>query len=264
MENTEAIQEVQEQQPEINEGQVQQVNEQDVSDWTKDQKYEKVWKKDPNQLYKSYNESQKQWHTFYQPLSGVLKEYKIKNAEELKSFFYSRKDFDVLKQNEDNFLALWNHQTYGPKLQNLFREIESEQSRLQNDPIYQNEIRLKQLETQLAKYAEKERFMEGQSKLDSGLSELGNMAKQYGLKSYNETKFLQELHDNDVPIDKIKTHFIEKFLPEIIKGEKAKVEQGIAKNLKNNANGSILSTDKQTNKKEDYTWDVAMKQLLGS
>ena len=245
----------------------QQINETDqkvkeILDWTKDDKFEKVWKKDPNNLYKSYNESQKQWHEFYNQLSKVLKEYKIKNADELKGYFDTRKDYDDLRKNEENFMNLWNHPDHGQKLQKLFNEIANETKQLESDPTYQSQKRLEMLESKLASYEEKEKMREGQIKLDSYLNEVNSLSKKYGIKSFKESEFIEELRDNSIPFEGIKSYFIEKFLPDIIKGEKSKVESSVVNNLKNNSKGSILSDSKAQNKKTELSWDEAINGLL--
>jgi len=121
----------------------QQPTAQEIADWTKDQRYERMWKKDPNALYKSYREADKLIEGQYKPLRAqaetftkLFKEYgyeadpaQIKQAmDELKTW----KDPENPTIKRANYFSyFYDHPEYKGEVETMFEGLRKREIRKQ-------------------------------------------------------------------------------------------------------------------------------------
>ena len=125
-ENTEAVQTETEVQPQAQ-------TTQDILDWTKDLRYEKSWKKDSNNLYRSYRDMEKTFNPLkqraeqYDKLTGTFKQFKLepeKLGEYVKEY-QELKNPDRREYKVTSYFDKWlNDPKFSQQVQNFFAELE--------------------------------------------------------------------------------------------------------------------------------------------
>jgi hypothetical protein len=133
--------------PEVPTGSEQQVAQtptaQEIADWTKDDRYTRMWKKDPNQLYKSYKSADDLIEKQYKPLRSqadsftkLFKDYGYEpDVEQLKGAFDKLKSWEdpenpVVKRG--NYVSYFlDHPEYGNELTSVLEGYRKREVRKQ-------------------------------------------------------------------------------------------------------------------------------------
>jgi hypothetical protein len=233
----------------------------EVFDWTKDARYVKMWKKDPNGIYKSYRNAEK----MIEPLKSELSELKKKqdeiNAlakefgitpEQLKEVLTEHKVFKDPNHVDNQRLGYLNtfldNPVYQQEVVNFFNELE--QKELQR--LYPNmnaeqikkqvelDNKVKELEAANEKNQHEKLVAQFSAELESNVDRAKKYAESRGFDFTDEIKneLLEYCDKNEIPTKYIYSTFVEKYSEPLDKAYADKVQQGQLQNLNKNK-GSV-------------------------
>jgi len=219
----------------------------------KDPRWEKEWKKDPNNLYKTI----KGYDKSFTPAQQLIKKYGYKEFSELDPIL---EEYKTLKDPQNpnsvivNLLNEWsgNPELY-QKISESFKEWdksfqESNVSKvLGTAPGGQITPQMIELMNQVKdltnfknEITQKQENQKNYQEFETVLSGLKEITTQYGVKDYDELKFLQEFKAANLPVSKIEGYFLKTYLPKIVESAKTNTQASVINNItKNKLGGGI-------------------------
>jgi hypothetical protein len=269
---------------------------QTAADWTKDQRYERMWKKDPNGLFKSYTELEKVYNPLKEKhgalekqiseITGIFKEGGIEpTPEQIKGVLAelkTLKDPENLVNKRNAFLSHWlddesRFTRYGEKIDKFFGEL-SEQELLDDHPGLTRDQALRQaalerehndLKKQLDAIQGEKQQQAASERMNKGIEAAKAYAEKVGFPWSEETHktLIKSCMDNGISTAHVFQEFLRINGDAIEKAYAEKIRQEQLKNLNQNkgstvpaagSNASSVGTaGKKTNFKE------SMMNILG-
>ena len=227
-------------------------------DWTKDGRYEKMWNKDPNQLFKSNKELEKQLDE-YRPYKTDLENIKskiegqgidINKLDDYIKEYQELKSPDNPKNQDLEFIySFLEKPEYADKIANFFRDLSLSdlQSRFPNMNHEQIQRQL-QVENELKSLRE-EREQEKQEKnrqeffkrQESGVKKIKEFSDTRGFVMNDEqlSRFVDSATKEGVTPENYHAHFIYMFGKELDEAYNRKMEESYLKRLNNNKKATI-------------------------
>lgn len=272
---------------------------QEITDWTKDDRHERMWRKDPNQLYKSYRNMEKVYDPMkdeikglkgqIEQVDGLLKEYGYElNSEQLKSVLDELRSYTtddeklqkpVVRIGKYFEQQPWfNEPGYVDKLdkftQNLYWEYMQEKYPGMTMPQIQKmnelEAKNKEIETRLTQKEQAERIKSTEMGIDKALKEIKAFSTENGFAFTD--KIEQELIDfgekTGTPPEYLYGEFMKRYGKEIQKSYSERVKQEQLQMLEKNKNNITLPAGTQgeaTGEMTPYdTLKAGLRKAFGS
>lgn len=227
----------------------------EVIDWTSDKRFDSMWKKDPNNLYKSYKELEKGYQplkTKYDSFSKLLKDHGVE-ADKLEDVFGEWKKFSSPDSQErkffDYFWGWANNPMYRGDIENFFSALETKEMQRRFPGMNEEQIqRMVALENEIKGFREKEeqrsqKELETQfaSEIEQGINRVKEYSSKYGF-NFNEelqAELLEYCASNNVPTKYVFQAFLEKYHDQLQKSVSSKVESDVLARL-NKQKGAVI------------------------
>lgn len=177
--------------------------------WDSDSRYEKMWKKDPNELYKSFRNIEK----MYSPLQKKYKDLESKISSYDSEISGYKDKIGAYSEVEKIINFLDSNPTYQKEILGTINRLAEEGQRNKYGDLPPEAIsRLERAEQLEAKFAEmeNEKHLNHQIEvLNTQLSEIDKIAEQLGVE-YDKKDFLMYCDANNIPPHMAKAVFMEK------------------------------------------------------
>lgn len=234
-------------------------------DFTKDERFERMWKKDPNLMYKSYRSLEDQYgkvkpiqDQYTQLMSkfeskglkvDALDEY-MREYEELKDPNNPKNiDYQILQDFMSDPIS-------EQKLGNFFRELQTEKMQRMfpgmNQEQIQQQLQMKE-ELEALKKAEYQRQLEAKEKeflsvINKNTEKMMSFAKERGLEITEEIKndVLEHCAKNNIPANAILATFLEKYGDKLQDAWENKMRDNFTKNRNKTDKVAIPSATKSS------------------
>jgi hypothetical protein len=221
---------------------------QEELDWLKDNRAEKMWKKDPNNMYKVLKNLEK----ISTPTHMALKKFGINDHKELEETLNKYAELaspenpqNIILSELENWLS---NDATRTKVNEFFNEMRIAQKKqeasqllgynVDNEHLTPQMIRFmeeqSQVKQELAQLKAQKAKEEKEKALDTTLDSIQKMVKDYGIEEYDETKFLQEAVEQRIPLEQLESYFLKNAFTKIAQVSKAKGEKAVLNNLKKN------------------------------
>lgn len=219
-----------------------------IDSWEKDPRTDKVWKKDPNNLYKSYRNLEKS----YTPTQQVLKEFGFNTPDELKAALGEYKGYKDPNNELNQFLTyiapILENEKYQGQFKSTLEKLRAELDKEQFGPhLNEQEIlalkEAKEAKAEMQKFREEREVEQIKTEINTQLSEIEKYAESMNLQ-FDKNEFLKYCRDKNVPTNLMRDIFEAKARPFAEKAAAEKREQAVLKNIKNNQAGNISSGNK--------------------
>ena len=235
----------------------------DVLGWDKDERYERIWKKDPNGLYKSYKELEKVYEPAKQKLSVYEKQVNELNTlakefgitpEQLKDVLTEHKTYK--DPNNPNNVVLGNLERWlntpelSDKVKGIWNDLLNEEMRVKYPNMNAEQIkkqvelenRQAEMEKKLNTYEHEKLVGQYSDEIRKSEQKVKEYAKSKGFEVTNEiwAKVLRHCHENRVETKNIPYAFRELYDAEVDKVYFEKVKQDQLKALNKNKGETIL------------------------
>lgn len=228
---------------------------QEVSDWLKDKRADTMWKKDPNNMYKSYREMEK----LYEPtkkqleqLNALFTEYKIK-PEQIKDIMT---ELNTLKSPDQPQNALFNglkpylsDPVYSKEIEAFFTDLErkalvAKYPGMSEDAIRKQieiETELKTIKAEQQQRNNKEFEANLTKEMNGAWSGLEELAKSSGLEMTPEikNKFIEACSKEEIPPKLWKAYFRDLFSKEIDSAYESIKEKQVIDKLNKNKSATL-------------------------
>ena len=222
-----------------------------IDDWTKDQRYEKSWTKDPNRLYKSYRDMEKTYNPLKQRAESYDTKFKTYGLEldkfdEVAKEYQSLKDPNRRENQVTTYFDRWfGNPLYKAQVEEFFTALEKKELQAKWGENTPPEIltKLEKFE-QFQKGAEKEKqdreFQEKLEKttelINEQVGKIEAYAKKYGLLYDDATHkdLVAYCRKNDIDPKYFFREFKEWAEPEVEKFIRNETEAQTAKRLQEN------------------------------
>ena len=225
---------------------------QEVNDWTQDERHEKMWKKDPNGLYKSYRELEKvhsplkEKHTALEIQVGkvteLFKQFGVEPTEEqIKGVFEELKSFkdpDNPVVSNGTFLSEWLEDSeFNPTVVNFFNDLQAKKAQRdfpgwtkeQIEAHNERDTRLKTLESKQKENEQKEQVETAKKSIADNFGKIKQYSDEIGFTFTDDIQkaFMSEAMESKVPPNLLYAFFKDKYAGDIEKlySEKVKKEQ---------------------------------------
>lgn len=241
------------------EGQAEETPQAPEFDWTKDGRFESMWQKDPNNLYKSYKQ--------FEPLHQTMGQFGIKDADGLKEALEKYKEFsdpeNPYTSTYNQLNTLMEHEKYGQKFKGFLEEIRLEAER---DKFGQNlppEViaqldKVNSLESKLGEFETEKQKELHKSEIDQNLSKIDEFAQQHGLE-YDADRFLGHCAEKQVPYSMMMAAFKDYVFDDVINKTKVKEAETVTQNLHKNKQAELTNSQRTTPKTGE---SVSLKDKL--
>lgn len=214
--------------------------------WTTDKRYKTHWKGDPDELYKSYREMDKE----YPQLKAFQKhaqesEIKIRQEYESKNTELSSK-LQNMEQISSFVDLIDSNPEYSQKLAPIIQEIIKESRRKQYgadlpDNVISQLREVDQMKAHLEEIKQREQVTKLTEVLDSNLSEIDQFVADRELE-YDKDDFLAYCEKNKIPAEFVSSVFYKIALPQITQSAQKKGSQAVVSNLNKNKGSSLPSS----------------------
>lgn len=234
---------------------------QEIADWQKDERFERMWKKDPNGLYKSYTELEKVYNplkekhtaleTQVNEVSALFKEMGIEPTkeqikavlDELKGF----KDPNNIVNKRNDFLGHWlddesRYRKYGTKIDTFFNDLQMEEWREKFPGMTTEQIQHQiDLEKKVEKFENFQATEQSKQTMGENLSKIQTLCNRYGFAFSTDikTQFLNDCMKKGVSTREVYHTFIDQFGEQLEKSLRDKVQKEQLQNLEKNKQGVI-------------------------
>lgn len=235
-------------------------------DWTKDERFERMWKNDPNGLYKSYRNLEGQYDKV-KPLQanyeGLVSKFEenglsVDQIDDYLNEYKTLKDPDnPINQDIAVLETFLNDSVAGPQLLNYLKELEVGMMQRQYPNMSQAQIEHQMRTDQELKALKESEFKRQQEMQEqNNLSEINkntekfiSYAKERGLEVTEEMKNEVWKHciDNNIPINSIYYAFCEKYDKQLTEALENRMRDNIAKGKSKTDKVAVPSASK-TNK----------------
>ncbi len=224
---------------------------QEIADWTKDERYQRMWKKDPNQMYKSYKSADDLIEKQYKPLRAqaesftkLFKDYGYEaNPDQLKSAFEELKTWkdpeNPTVKRANFFSYFYDHPEYKAEVEATFENLRRRE--LQKQYPGMNEEQIKDL-MDLKKFKEETESREKQREeaekhknlvgtIEQGWERVQTEAKKMGFPITEEIRqgLLDICAKEDVDPRFMFYKFADMYKEEIAKYQRAMVQADMVK-----------------------------------
>lgn len=228
----------------------------DVLDWTKDERHEKMWKKDPNGLYKSYKELEKVFTPLKQEserMRQMFEELQVqpdKLSEIIKGYNEFQNPENPLTKRANYFGAWLENPMYQTQVVNFFKELESSELRRLYPNMSQESIeKIQTMETELKTLKQDreqqvftKQVEENSNWINKSLEKAKKYAESKGFTFTDEikNKLLEHGDKNNIPPQYLFQEFLNMFEKDIEKSHSTKLEQDILKRLNKTKDSEII------------------------
>ena len=230
---------------------------QEILDWTQDKRANSMWKNDPNQLYASYKNMEKEYAPTREQVNiynNVFKEYGVESDKigDVLKEYKSYKDPQAPINQWLDYLGKQLSSEHKDDVIKFFNELDqkSERAKYGENRTPEEIAQLKAGEQALEelnqmKQAQQEQQALEQSKelISSKLSEVEEMASKYDIKYDDEVKqgLLQYCSDNDIDPKYIPAVFSQFALDAVRQSASVKSERAVVKNQQANKAAGITT-----------------------
>jgi hypothetical protein len=249
-------------------------------DWTKDGRYKEMWKTDPNNMFRSYKEAEKQLSE-YKPYKTELENLKsrlVNQGIDLNNLDNYIKEYHELKspdnpRNQDlEFMYKFlNNPEHSDKVANFFRELSladlqarfpnMNQEQIQRQIQFENELKTLKDERERDK---QERYQqEFQKRQESGVKRIKEYADKRGFSMNDEqlSRFVETAIKENITPENYHAHFIYIFDKELDESYNRKMEESYLKRLNNNKK-AMIPNSKSINSSNASINDKSLEQAL--
>lgn len=266
--------------------QVGQPSKQDVLDWAKDERFERMWKKDPNGLYKSYKELEGVYNPLKEKYSGleqqvkevteIFKEFGVDpSADQIKSVLgelKTLKDPENLTNKRNDFLGYWlddevRLRKYGSKIDSFFNDLQMEdwQERFPNMSSEQIKRQM-ELEKKVEGFERQREYEKASETLNKGIDRITKYCDKVGFKFTPDlrNKFLDYCMQSGVPTNEVYYKFIDTYGEQLEKSFADKVKQEQLQDLNKNKQNIVpnASPVKTSESKEKFSFKEQARKLF--
>lgn len=218
----------------------------EVFDWLKDKRAEKMWGKDPNNMYKALKNLEK----VSTPTHMAMKKYGVEDSEGLEKILEAYKNLsnpeapaNVITKEIETWLSAEGLKDKVTEFFNQMRvEFKKQEAtklfgyQINNEQLTPQMIKLmeehEQLKNTVSKYEQEQQAKAREQALDNSLNSIKEMAKEYGIEDYDENAFLQEVLDQKIPLAQLESYFLRNALSKVAEISKQRGENTVLNNLK--------------------------------
>lgn len=249
-------------------------------DWTKDERHARMWKEDPNGMYKSYRnlegeyEKVKSLKNDYTSLTSKFEERGLK-VDELDNYFNEYKELKDPNNPRNQDMAIledfMSDSETEQKIGNFFRELQTEKLQRQfpgmNQEQIQSQVKMTEELSELKK-AEEQRQYESKTK-EYTQQILGNTKKMVEFASDRgfevtdniKNEVLDYCTKNQIPPNAIFATFLEKYGDKVFEAQENKMRDNYTKKLNGN-DKTIIPSAKKTGGASNGTSSAENKNRL--
>ena len=227
-------------------------------DWLLDPRADKMWKKDPNNLYKSYRNIEKVYDPLKKQtdsLTALFKELELENPELLREIIPEYREFkdpnNPLIKTANYFKSWLDNPVYSPKVEGFFQELEKQELARLYPGMNEEQIKKQvELENKLKTLEEKNNQIETEKmvatykgEIKQGIDKSKKYAEKVGLAWTDEihSKLLDYCSKNNISTRYIFQAFIELFGADIEKSFTERHEKEVMEKLNKNKNAVVTS-----------------------
>lgn len=205
--------------------------EQSYAEWMADKRYETMWKKSPNELYKSYREMEK----FIDPLKKQVSEREqqlTKLQEEVGKFSELQQVLNLIQSNPRY------SQSTNEFFSNLANQIKRDKYGDLPDDVIAKLSEVDQIKQQMQLAEQQQEEARNVEVAKRGLTEVGEFAKQNGIE-YDQQEFVDAFLASGLPLSAMMTFFRSAALDSIRENAAMSATKNIRGNLEKNRSGAL-------------------------
>lgn len=244
--------------------------------WLKDNRAEKMWKKDPNNMYKVLKNLEK----ISTPTHMALKKFNIDDHKQLEEALSKYSELTSPENPQNiilNELETWlNNEASREKVNEFFNEMRLNQKKQEASQLLGYNVDNEHLTPQMIKFMEEQNQVkqelatlkaqkqreEREKALDNTLGSINKMVKEYGIDGYDESKFLQEAVEQKIPLEQLESYFLKNSFTRLAQVSKAKGEKAVLNNLKKNKFSGIVSDGGKSTTQKSEDPDAEFNALI--
>ena len=249
-------------------------------DWTKDDRYKRMWKEDTNNMYKSYRSLENQYETvkdFQNKYSDLTKKFEEKglSIDLLDDYF---NEYNELKdpnnpRNQDlqvleNFMS---NPDYEQRIGNFFRELQTEDLQRQfpnmNQQQIEQQLQMKQ-ELEQLKAAEQKRQYEADTQkyyqsIQENTDKITKFATDRGFEITNDIKseVLEYCAKNNLQANNMLAVFLDLYGDKVFEAQENKMRDSYTKNINKTNKVNIPNAKKSSSPTKAKTSEANMSKL---
>lgn len=232
----------------------------DATSWQKDARYESMWKKDPEGLYKSYRELEKT----YEPLKKKSSEYESKMQE----FEKREQEFGQYQEILDFVKLVAAHPQLSGSLKDYVNQTISALNREKYGDlppeVMEHIRRSEMLEQKLAEKERAETIQREEKLIESNITDIKSFCEKNGIKfmDQDEEAFIKYCIQNDIPTRFMPQVFKDLVMEKIISRTKETSKSSVIKNIQANSKKSFAPAESRSIPAPSLSTTDKMKQAI--